>query len=235
MKKNKCLTIYHELSHKIQKRDLKPNTFLPSENQLVNQYSASRETVRKALNLLAHDGYIQKIKGKGSIILDINNSLDTFPFEDTIYLTENRDTNILYNIELINPDHHIQQRMNVSRTDYVWKILRGRTSKGKEFVLDKMYFSKSFVPNLTREIRKESILEFLDEKLRLKISFIQTEITVEESPRETYNYLKFRNNPYVIIVRNYGYLEDTSLFHYVESYYNLDNFHYYNFERYYQS
>ncbi|MCM3186797.1 GntR family transcriptional regulator [Priestia megaterium] len=36
MKKNKYLTIYNDLSQKIQKRDLNPNTFLPSENQLVN-------------------------------------------------------------------------------------------------------------------------------------------------------------------------------------------------------
>jgi len=233
MKKNKCLTIYHELSQKIQKRDLKPNTLLPSENQLVNQYSASRETVRKALNSLVHDGYIQKIKGKGSIILDINNNLDSFPFKDSIYSTEDKDINILYNIEVINPNHYIQQRLNVSSKDDVWKILRGRTSEGKEFVLDQMYFSKNFVPNLTREICKGSILKFLEEKLRLKIGFIQTEITVEEPPREIHNYLKIRNNAYAIIVRNYVYLEDISLFHYVESYYNLDTFHYYNFERYY--
>lgn len=233
MKKNKCLTIYHDLSQKIRKRDLKPNTLLPSENQLVNQYSASRETVRKALNSLAHDGYIQKIKGKGSIILDINNNLDSFSFKNSIYPTEDKGINVLYNIEVINPNDYIQQRLNVSNKDDVWKILRGRTSEGKGFVLDQMYFSKNFVPNLTREICKGSITKFLEEKLRLKIGFIQTEITVEEPPREIFNYLKIGNNSRVIIVRNYVYLEDISLFHYVESYYNLENFHYYNFERYY--
>ena len=44
---------------------------LPSENELVKQYNVSRETIRKALNLLLEKGYIQKIQGKGSVVLDV--------------------------------------------------------------------------------------------------------------------------------------------------------------------
>ena len=44
-----------------------PHTLLPSEKQLIDIYGASRETIRKALNLLRSTGYIQKKQGKGSI------------------------------------------------------------------------------------------------------------------------------------------------------------------------
>ena len=37
---------------------------LPSERELVETYHSSRETVRKALELLANDGMIQKLKEK---------------------------------------------------------------------------------------------------------------------------------------------------------------------------
>ena len=42
---------------------------IPSEHELVKLYSSSRETVRKALDLLALDGMIQKIHGKGSLVI----------------------------------------------------------------------------------------------------------------------------------------------------------------------
>ena len=68
----KYLTIYQDLVLKIQENYWPKQTMLPSENELTEMYATSRETIRKALNLLAQDGYIQKIRGKGSIVIDIN-------------------------------------------------------------------------------------------------------------------------------------------------------------------
>ena len=64
--------IYQDLLDQIKRGDIKPHTLLPSESELMKIYDASRDTVRKALNLLLNDGYIQKNKGKGSVVLDIN-------------------------------------------------------------------------------------------------------------------------------------------------------------------
>ena len=58
--------IYQDLLDQIKKGDIKPHTLLPSESELMKIYEASRDTVRKALNLLLNDGYIQKNKGKGA-------------------------------------------------------------------------------------------------------------------------------------------------------------------------
>ena len=40
-------------------------SFLP-ENELSSQYSLSRHTVRKALNILAQEGYVEAFHGKGT-------------------------------------------------------------------------------------------------------------------------------------------------------------------------
>ena len=50
--------IYQDLLKKIKRGDIKPHTLLPSESELMKIYDASRDTVRKALNLLLNDGYI---------------------------------------------------------------------------------------------------------------------------------------------------------------------------------
>lgn len=49
--------IYQDLLDKIKHGKIKPHTLLPSESELMKIYDASRDTVRKALNLLLNDGY----------------------------------------------------------------------------------------------------------------------------------------------------------------------------------
>src|SRR5699024_5847410 len=69
---NKFREIFLDLEQKIVAGDYPAHSLLPSENQLIKVYSVSRETVRKALNMLRDAGYIQKKQGKGSIVLDLN-------------------------------------------------------------------------------------------------------------------------------------------------------------------
>ena len=60
----KFITIYETLRKDILESNLVYGAQLPSENELVEQYQSSRETVRKALNLLVRDGMIQKFAAK---------------------------------------------------------------------------------------------------------------------------------------------------------------------------
>ena len=74
---NKQNIIAQDIASKIHHEIYPPKTFLPSEHQLAELYGASRETTRKALDQLTELGLIQKIKGRGSLVLDIQRY--TFP------------------------------------------------------------------------------------------------------------------------------------------------------------
>src|SRR5699024_10703017 len=82
----KYLTIYHDLTEKIHKAYWKDAKMLPSENDLALHYEVSRETIRKSLDLLAQNGFIQKVRGKGSVILD-NQKFD-FPVSGIVSFKE---------------------------------------------------------------------------------------------------------------------------------------------------
>lgn len=69
MTQKKFITIYETLRKDIIESRISYGAQLPSEHELVESYQASRETVRKALNLLVREGMIQKIRGKGSIVI----------------------------------------------------------------------------------------------------------------------------------------------------------------------
>ncbi|WP_269758231.1 GntR family transcriptional regulator [Thalassobacillus sp. C254] len=60
--KRKYDLIYDELAKQIQEGVIKPGTLLPSEKELTEQFETSRETIRKALNLLSTHGIFKRFK-----------------------------------------------------------------------------------------------------------------------------------------------------------------------------
>ncbi|GIP41429.1 hypothetical protein J31TS4_47090 [Paenibacillus sp. J31TS4] len=57
-----------ELREKILRGDVKPGEFLPSENELCNQYGISRISVRKSLEILAAEGLVVRRPGQGTMV-----------------------------------------------------------------------------------------------------------------------------------------------------------------------
>lgn len=60
--------LYEALRNQIESGAYIPGDLLPSENELSSLYELARPTVRKALDRLVVDGFIQKQQGKGSIV-----------------------------------------------------------------------------------------------------------------------------------------------------------------------
>lgn len=64
--KPKYYTLMEQLRSSILSGEIRPGQKLPSENELVRQYGLSRHTVRKALEILANEGYVEAFHGKGT-------------------------------------------------------------------------------------------------------------------------------------------------------------------------
>ena len=66
------IPLYQQLAHSIKKavdeQKLKENDKIPAENEFCKIYDLSRTTVRQALDILEKDGYIYKLRGKGSYV-----------------------------------------------------------------------------------------------------------------------------------------------------------------------
>lgn len=65
-KKLKYYELMEDLHHKIIEGEIRPGEKLPSENKLSVEYGVSRQTVRKALQILQNDGYIYAEHGRGT-------------------------------------------------------------------------------------------------------------------------------------------------------------------------
>lgn len=61
-------TIYTELSREIRQGKLPPGSLLPAPEALMERFRVSRITVTRALGLLAEEGLIRRVQGKGSVV-----------------------------------------------------------------------------------------------------------------------------------------------------------------------
>lgn len=233
--KNKYVKIYEELSTKIEEGDYPVNSLLPSENELVELYETSRETIRKALKLLSEHGYIQKVQGKGSIVLDVQKL--NFPISGLVSFKElakkmgGRASTIVEEFTEINPDAFLKDQLKAADEDKVWKVLRVREIAKEKIILDKDYLLEKYVPNLTRSICENSIYEYIENDLGLSISFAKKEITVEEPTEEDRLFLDLEGFVNIVVVKNFVYLDDASLFQYTESRHRPDKFRFIDFAR----
>lgn len=58
------------LRARLKRGDWKPNRAIASENALANEYGLSRPTIRRALALLAEEGILYAVSGRGTYVAE---------------------------------------------------------------------------------------------------------------------------------------------------------------------
>ncbi|TMW70590.1 trehalose operon repressor [Alteribacter natronophilus] len=232
---NKFIRIYKDIADRIQQGEYQPQAKLPSEHELMSSYDTSRETIRKALNLLSQNGFIQKVQGKGSIVLDARKF--DFPISGLVSFKElakkigdNHQTHV-EKLDLIEPGSFIRDQLQMKSSGKVWEVHRVREIDGEKVILDKDFFNEAFIGELTEEICAHSIYEYIESTLGMTISFAKKEITVIEPTAEDRDFLDLDGFSNIVVVKNYVYFDDASLFQYTESRHRPDKFRFVDFAR----
>ncbi|MEY8337620.1 GntR family transcriptional regulator [Lachnospiraceae bacterium 62-35] len=68
--RNKYSVLTEYLKNEILSGNIKPGERILSENQMVGKFGVSRHTVRRALEILEREGYVQAVHGKGTFCSD---------------------------------------------------------------------------------------------------------------------------------------------------------------------
>ena len=231
----KYLKVYNDLAEKIESEEYAVNEKLPSEKMLMESYSVSRDTIRKALNKLAQNGYINKVNGKGSIVLDTQKF--NFPVSNVVSFKEiskelgQEASTKVELLECTTPSKQTMKNLNLAAGEKVWKIIRTRNIDGQKVILDKDFIPEKYMPHLTEEICEDSLYRYVEQELGYKISHARKEITVQYASQEDDKYLDMHKFEMIVLIKSYTYLEDTSLFQYTESRHRPDKFKFVDFAR----
>lgn len=191
--------------------------------------------MRKGLNLLAQNGYINKVKGKGSFVLDTRRL--RFPVSGLVSYKELSERmgkpsrTLVYKLECIPAGEVIAKELRSRPNRPVWKVIRAREIDGERIILDIDHLLTDIVPVLTEHIAADSIFQYLEQELQLKISYAEKVIRVERATDTDRHYMDIGDDAHVVVVRGYVHLEDTTLFQYTESRHRLDKFQFVDFAR----
>ncbi len=226
---SKYREVYNDIKEKINNGQLQTGTFLESESDLANKYSYSKDTIRKALSMLELDGYIQKIKGKNSLILEngrMKNSLLTeIRTSQELDLGKTYDTKThLISLYIVQGQEDIMNIFNVKEDKDFYKVVRNRSINGENLEYDVLYFDRKIVPFLNKNIVEKSIYEYLEKELNLKISHSRREIKFRYATESEKENMDLGEYNMVIVIESHTYLSNGYLFQYGTTTYRPDKF-----------
>ena len=214
---SKYKKVYTDIKEKIEQNIWKAQDELPTENELMETYSYSKDTIRKALSLLELDGYIQKRQGRNSVVLDHHHMKKQ-------YLSELRTAGelnrlALHQIETELTDLYIVQGQadlmtifEVDETVDFYRVGRVRTIDGERLEYEVSYFDLRIVPFLNREIAEGSIYHYLEDELGLKISHSRREISFRYANEEEKRLMDLGDYEMVVVVESTAYLANGQVF-----------------------
>ncbi|QLK85272.1 trehalose operon repressor [Staphylococcus sp. 17KM0847] len=236
-RQNKFKYIYEQMRMAIIDGIYEYGAQLPSEHQLVEQYHVSRETVRKSLNMLVSDGMIQKIRGKGSVV--IYRGVTEFPFADLVSFkevqqqkgTKHQTSVVVFERIAARDVPHVKQALNITGERYLWHVVRHRKVEGITKIIDEDYILYDLFPDLTREIMADSLYNYVEQVKGYEISFSSKSITFEpfgEMEKEVFGNV---TPQYTATVRGIVHLKDTTQFQYNVSKHIATEFRFVDFSR----
>lgn len=219
-------TIYNDIKKGIENGAFQYQSLLLSENEFAKQYCCSRSTIRRALQELTLDGYVQPIQGKGVRVIWKPTGEDTLSVSTVgleSFAEQGRRIGFKTETKLIS-FKHIEADEKVSREtsfpvgEALVEIERVRLADGVPVTTDHTYYLESEIPGLTPEIAMVSTYQYIENELGLKIVTSKRTITMEHATDSDMRYIQPPMNlPAVAVVRGRSFDSAGVMFEHSES------------------
>lgn len=187
MLKNKAIPLYYQLETILRRRimagDFSPDTPLPSEEMLGQEYNVSRITVRQALAALETDGLILRRRGKGTFVVKKASSVETpkltGSMEDLILMGVQTSTKIL-STSVVEPPENIRKLMELEDHERVYRIEKVRSVEKSSFSYVINYLPCRIGDKMKMDSLKiKPLLMILEEDLEIRVD--EADQTIEST------------------------------------------------------
>jgi GntR family transcriptional regulator len=157
----KYFQISREIIALIQRGALAANTPVPSENEIIEKYKVSNTTARKALHELEKEGWVTRVKGKGTFVRDytvVRAINRIFGFTKNMLEAGRKPTTKLIGFHLRSADHTqtINGRQFTLKSPFC-EIERVRYADGIPMMKETRYISLGLCPEIHRRNLEHSL------------------------------------------------------------------------------
>lgn len=230
--KNSPVPIYYQLQEQlknmIEKGELKPGDLISSEREYAERFQISRMTIRQALTKLVDEGYLYRVKGKGTFVAE--RKIEQ-PLQGLTSFTEDMKArgmvpgNELLSFEIIPASNLIANHLNIQEYGPVYEIKRIRLADDVPMALETTYIPANLIKGLTDEImRHQSLYDYIEGRLLVKIDRGEQIIESSIADQMESQYLKIKKGSPIMLIQRKSYLEDGTPIELVKSVYRADRY-----------
>jgi GntR family transcriptional regulator len=219
--------IESDIKENLKKGILKEGDMLSSENELKDHYKVSRMTVRQALNNLVNEGYLFRHKGKGTFVskTKIEKKIQGLQsFTEEMKRMNRTVKNQIISTKLVEANDEVSAKLLLNRGDLVYWMQRVRFADDIPVLFEELYVPKSIIKELTPEILEGSFYNYLENTLKLKISYSIQNIEAKIASEPISSYLEVDNGSPILYITLNSFLDNNRPFEYVKSHYRADQY-----------
>ncbi len=188
----KYYQIAQQIIERIKKGELKPGSQIPSENEIIETYGVSNTTARKALSEMEREGWVSRIKGRGTYVRQnkIERSVSRILSFTKNMIEEGRNPSTeLISLNMDEPTRTItlNHRKYTLETP-ICKIQRLRFGDNVPILFETRYISLHFCPDIYRKDLERSLYEIYEHEYELQLYEIRQVLSVTETNEEMMEY-----------------------------------------------
>lgn len=227
-KMSKYQEVVEDIIHKIEKNEYTDK--LPTEDQLIEQYQVSRNTIRNAIRTLKKQGTLFSIQGSGVFVRHTRDD-DSLWMNGSCGITENaprhKITTDVKGFHIMMAGEELSKRMQCELTTPIYYIERVRKMDGVPMAIEYTYYNKDLVPSLDRRIASQSIYSYIKNDLKLSIGFADKYFHVKQLSAQEASILGLEEGSPALEVEDYVHLSNGQLFNVSRIVYNYKTTNFY--------
>lgn len=208
---------------------------LPTEDELIETFNVSRNTIRKAIEILTKKGLVFSIQGSG-LFVRRSSCEGCVNLENFYGLTTAFNGNVVSKIvefSLINASEWLASKMKCKIGAEIYYVERIRYLDKKPYVYEYSYFNKEVVHYLSQDIIQSSIYKYITQDLKLQIGYVDRIIFADKLTSKQAIGLDLNEGDPALVSHNIAMLKNGIVFdysidvhHYKETkFLKLSNFH----------
>lgn len=166
------LQISQQLSELIESGKYATGEIIPSEKQLEEKYSVSRMTVRLAIGELVNKGYVERMRGIGTVVTygKIEENLKrVISFSEEMELHGITMQTGYCQIKIVAASEQVAKNLCVKRSSNVFELTRVRCANSRPLVYSTTYLKIADLP-LNADLYSDSLYKLLNEKFNVSIT-----------------------------------------------------------------
>lgn len=166
------LQMAEQIAGAIESGEYAPGQIIPSEKQYEEQYGVSRMTVRLAIGELVNKGYVERMRGIGTVVTygKIEENLKRIiSFSEEMQLHGITMQTSYCDVKKVLASEKVAANLNVKMNTTVYELTRVRCANNRPLVYSTTYLKLQDLP-LDTTAYSESLYKFLSDKYNINIA-----------------------------------------------------------------